>query len=55
MVEYLTGSPFIDDLVEIPWKLDSDGMLAVPAGAGLGVSINMEAVQKHRPAPRPVA
>ena len=47
MVEYLTGSPFIDDLVEVRWKLDSDGMLHVPDGAGLGISLNMDAVEKH--------
>lgn len=47
LVEYLTGSPFIDDLVEASWELDSDGMLRVPDGAGLGVSINMDAVERH--------
>jgi D-galactarolactone cycloisomerase len=47
MVEYLTGSPFIDDLVEVRWKLDSDGMLHVPDGAGLGICLNMDAVEKH--------
>ena len=47
LVEYLTGSPFIDDLVETRWKLDSEGMLPVPDGAGLGISINMDAVEKH--------
>jgi len=47
LVEYLTGSPFIDDLLETPWRLDSEGMLAVPDGAGLGVSLNMDAVEKH--------
>src|SRR5688500_14146805 len=47
MVEYLTGSPFIDDLVESPWKLDSEGMLPVPQGGGLGLSLNMDAVEKH--------
>lgn len=47
MVEYLTGSPFIDELVESPWKLDDAGMLAVPSGAGLGVSINLDAVEKY--------
>ena len=47
LVEYLTGSPFIDDLLETPWKLDSEGMLPVPEGAGLGVSLNMDAVEKH--------
>jgi L-alanine-DL-glutamate epimerase-like enolase superfamily enzyme len=47
MVEYLTGSPFIDDLVEVRWKLDADGMLAVPDRPGLGVSLNLDAVEKH--------
>ncbi len=47
LVEYLTGSPFIDDLVEVPWKLDGQGMLAIPRGPGLGVSINLDAVEKY--------
>lgn len=47
LVEYLTGSPFIDDLVEVPWKLDRDGMLPIPKGPGLGISINLDAVEKH--------
>ncbi|HTP31556.1 MAG TPA: mandelate racemase/muconate lactonizing enzyme family protein [Candidatus Acidoferrales bacterium] len=47
LVEYLTGSPFIDELVETPWKLDAEGMLPIPAGAGLGVSINLDAVEKY--------
>lgn len=47
LVEYLTGSPFIDDLVETRWKLDSEGTLAVPTGAGLGISLDMDAVEKH--------
>jgi L-alanine-DL-glutamate epimerase-like enolase superfamily enzyme len=47
MVEYLMGSPFIDDLVTAPWKLDAEGMLAIPDGAGLGVELNMDAVEKH--------
>jgi len=47
MVEYLTGSPFIDDLVEQPWKLDAEGLLAIPAGRGLGVSLNLDAVEKY--------
>lgn len=47
LVEYLTGSPFIDDIVEVPWKLDPDGMLSVPTGPGLGISINMDSVEKY--------
>lgn len=47
MVEYLTGSPFIDDIVVGGWKLDADGMLKVPDGPGLGVTLDMDAVEKH--------
>lgn len=47
LVEYLTGSPFIDDLVEVGWELDADGMLAIPDGPGLGISLDMDAVEKH--------
>jgi D-galactarolactone cycloisomerase len=47
LVEYLTGSPFIDSIVEVPWKLDSDGMLSVPTGAGLGISIDLDAVDRY--------
>jgi len=46
MVEYLTGSPFIDDLVEKRWQLN-DGMLAIPDQPGLGISLNLDAVAKH--------
>ncbi len=47
LVEYLMGSPFIDDIVETPWKLDADGMLPVPSAPGLGVSISLDAVEKY--------
>jgi L-alanine-DL-glutamate epimerase-like enolase superfamily enzyme len=47
MVEYISGSPFVDDIVATPWKLDSSGMLAVPTGPGLGVSIDLDAVEKY--------
>jgi len=47
LVEYLTGSPFIDELSSDPWKLDSEGMLSIPEGPGLGVSLNMDAVERY--------
>jgi D-galactarolactone cycloisomerase len=47
MVEYLTGSPFIDEIVTTPWKLDSDGYLAIPNGPGLGISLNFDAIEKY--------
>ncbi|MGI8743655.1 MAG: mandelate racemase/muconate lactonizing enzyme family protein [Bryobacteraceae bacterium] len=47
LVEYLVGSPFIDGLVEDPWKLDQDGMLTIPGSPGLGITLNMDAVERH--------
>jgi D-galactarolactone cycloisomerase len=47
MVEYLAGSPFIDELTVGGWRMDSDGMLRIPDGAGLGVTIDLDAVERH--------
>lgn len=47
LVEYLTGSPFIDEIVQSRWKLDSDGMLPIPESPGLGISLDLEAVERY--------
>jgi len=47
MVEYLSGSPFIDELPVTRWSLDADGMLPIPAGPGLGIQLDPEAVKRH--------
>ncbi len=47
LVEYLTGSPFIDDIVAEQWRLDSDGMLAIPASPGLGIALDQEMLAKY--------
>jgi len=47
LVEYLTGAPFIDEIVAEPWKLDGDGMLAIPSKPGLGIKLNLDAVKKY--------
>jgi L-alanine-DL-glutamate epimerase-like enolase superfamily enzyme len=44
LVEYLTGSPFIDDLAAGGWRLDADGMLAIPGKPGLGIEIDLDAL-----------
>jgi D-galactarolactone cycloisomerase len=44
LVEYLTGSPFIDELASGGWRLDEDGMLAIPSTPGLGVEIDLDAL-----------
>jgi len=47
MVEYLTGSPFIDELTLGGWQLDAEGMLAIPSAPGLGLQLDPEAVAKY--------
>ena len=47
LVEYLTGSPYIDDIVADPWTLDSDGLLAIPTAPGLGVRLDPDAVERY--------
>lgn len=47
MIEYLTGSPFIDEITDGGWSLDQDGMLAIPTTPGLGLELNIEAVAKY--------
>lgn len=46
-VEYLTGSPFIDEITIGGWKLDSDGLLAIPAQPGLGLQLDPDMVEKY--------
>ncbi len=46
LVEYLTGSPYVDEIAAEAWALDADGMLPIPEKPGLGLTLNMEAVQK---------
>ncbi|HEU5088639.1 MAG TPA: mandelate racemase/muconate lactonizing enzyme family protein [Roseiflexaceae bacterium] len=47
LVEYLTGSPFIDEIVAEPWRLDGDGMLAIPARPGLGITLDHAALGRY--------
>jgi L-alanine-DL-glutamate epimerase-like enolase superfamily enzyme len=54
LVEYLTGSPFIDDLPAAPWRLDAEGYLPIPSGPGLGLQLNPAALAEltHTPEDR---
>ena len=47
LVEYLTGSPFIDEITAGGWKIDADGMLAIPTAPGLGLELDVDAVKKY--------
>jgi D-galactarolactone cycloisomerase len=47
LVEYLNGSPFIDEIVMENWRLDGDGLLPIPDAPGLGLKLNREALAKY--------
>lgn len=47
LVEYLTGSPFIDEITVGGWSLDDEGMLAIPETPGLGLELDHDAVAKY--------
>ncbi len=47
LVEYLTGSPYVDEIVVRGWRLDADGMLAIPDAPGLGVEIDPQALARY--------
>ena len=54
LVEYLVGSPYIDDIVVGGWALDGDGFLPIPDGPGLGVTIDLNAVERYADDPEAV-
>jgi D-galactarolactone cycloisomerase len=47
LVEYRTGSAYIDELAVGGWALDADGMLAIPDAPGLGLELDLDAVAKY--------
>src|SRR6266545_2002217 len=47
LVEYLTGSPYVDDIAAGGWVLESDGMLAIPSAPGLGLELDADALRRY--------
>jgi L-alanine-DL-glutamate epimerase-like enolase superfamily enzyme len=47
LVEYLTGSPFIDDITIGGWQLDAAGMLSIPTQPGLGLELDPDAIARY--------
>jgi len=47
LVEYLTGSPFIDEIALGGWQLDGEGLLTIPTLPGLGLKLNPDALAKY--------
>ena len=47
LVEYLIGSPYVDEIAADGWTLDADGMLAIPDAPGLGLELDTDALAKY--------
>jgi L-alanine-DL-glutamate epimerase-like enolase superfamily enzyme len=47
LVEYITGSPYLDELIAGGWRLDQDGMLSIPDTPGLGIELDLDAVARY--------
>jgi L-alanine-DL-glutamate epimerase-like enolase superfamily enzyme len=45
-VEFLTPSPYLDDLIITPFRPDADGYLRVPDTPGLGIELNPNAMKR---------
>jgi D-galactarolactone cycloisomerase len=45
-VEYLTPSPYIDELTAEPFHLDDQGLLTIPSRPGLGVEIDPDKLKR---------
>lgn len=48
-VEYLTPCAYIDQLTAEPFTIDSEGLLTIPDGPGLGVTIDPEKLRRFCP------
>jgi D-galactarolactone cycloisomerase len=47
-VEFLTPSPYIDELIETPFQVDAEGFLMIPINKpGLGITLNRDALQRY--------
>jgi L-alanine-DL-glutamate epimerase-like enolase superfamily enzyme len=45
-VEFLTPSPYLDELITEPFRPDAEGFLLVPTKPGLGIELNREALKR---------
>ena len=47
LVEYITGSPYVDEIAAGGWRLDEDGLIEIPNTPGLGLTLDRDAVAKY--------
>jgi L-alanine-DL-glutamate epimerase-like enolase superfamily enzyme len=49
LVEYIAGSAYVDKILATPFKLDAEGMLAIPDTPGLGVTLDQDRIAHYSP------
>ena len=47
LVEFQTGSSYIEGISKTEFKLDQDGCLQVPTGPGLGIELDLERIRQR--------
>lgn len=45
-VEYLTPSPYIEEIITEPFKVDAEGFLPIPGKPGLGIELNRDVLRR---------
>lgn len=45
-VEYITPSPYIEEIVSTPFRLDADGCLEIPLLPGLGIALDPDGISR---------
>ena len=46
-VEFQTGVPYIEEILLPAFQLDADGLLPIPTGPGLGITLNLDVLERY--------
>ncbi len=46
-VEYITPSPYIEEIVTTPFVIDKEGLLEIPTGPGLGIELDWDRIEHY--------
>ncbi len=49
MVEYIGGSPYVDEIASGGWSLDAEGMIGIPERPGIGLEVDRAALERYTP------
>ena len=47
LVEFLTPSLYVDNLIKTPFRPDANGLLTLPDKPGLGIELNPDALKQY--------